>query len=120
MGYAGIVPRESSSGNRVRRGKITETGSSCLRWILTESSWSYRLKPGVSNMQKRLEGVSPEMQAIAWKAQIRLHKKYERLVARGKSQPVAVMAVARELLGFIWAIARQVDRETHKDRERAA
>jgi transposase len=121
MGYAGVVPRESSSGNRVWRGRITKTGSSCLRWILTESSWSYRHKPGMSGAaRKRLEGVSPEVQEIAWKAQIRLHRKYNKLMTKNKSHPVAIMAVARELLGFIWAIARQVDYETQKAKGRTA
>lgn len=60
-------------------------------------------------MVKRLEGVDPEIQAIAWKAQIRLHKKYMKLIPRGKSSAVAVTAVARELLGFVWDIARRVE-----------
>ncbi|NLH94396.1 MAG: IS110 family transposase [Candidatus Cloacimonetes bacterium] len=114
MSYAGLVPRESSSGNKVWRGAITKTGNPCLRWILTESAWSYRYKPSVSaSMAKRMEGLSPHVQAIAWKAQNRLHRKYMRLLSRGKSRPVALMAVARELLGFIWAIAQQVSHESN-------
>ena len=114
MSYAGLVPRESSSGNKVWRGAITKTGNPCLRWILTESAWSYRYRPSVSaSMAKRMEGLSPHVQAIAWKAQNRLHRKYMRLLSRGKSRPVALMAVARELLGFIWAIAQQVSHESN-------
>lgn len=112
MAYAGLVPREYSSGNKTWRGNITKTGSSCLRWILTECAWSYRYKPRISrDLMKRMEGLSPHIQAISWKAQVRLNKKFTKLLIRGKSGSVAVTAVARELLGFIWAIARQVNYE---------
>jgi transposase len=60
---------------------------------------------------KRMEGLSPHVQAIAWKAQIRLNKTFCKLLLRGKGRPIAVTAVARELLGFIWTIARQVNYE---------
>jgi transposase len=112
MAYAGLVPCEYSSGNRTWRGSVTKTGSSCLRWILTECAWAYRYKPRISpDMMKRTEGLSPHVQSIAWKAQIRLNKKRTKLLMKGKSGSVATTAVARELLGFIWAIARQVNYE---------
>ena len=112
MAYAGLTPREYSSGNKTWRGSVTKTGSPCLRWILTECAWSYRHKPKVSpDMVKRMEGLSPHIQATAWKAQVRLNKQCTKLLMRGKSGSVATMAVARELLGFIWAIARQVNHE---------
>lgn len=109
MAYAGLTPREYSSGARVWRGGITKTGSSDLRWICTQIAHSYRYSPKVAgDLAKRLEGLSPKIQAIAWKAQIRLHNKLMRLVAKGKSHSVAVMAIARELLGFAWAIGQEV------------
>lgn len=123
MSYAGLVPRESSSGSRVWRGGITKTGSSCLRWILTECAWAYRYNPKVSAaMAKRMQGLSGEVQAIALRAQNRLHHKYNKIVgSRGSKKEgckaVAITAVARELLGFVWAIARQVDHETRSGEE---
>jgi len=105
MAYAGLVPKEYSSGMSRRQGRITKTGNSHLRHALTESSWSYRYTPAVKGeIRKRQEGQSSEVQSIAWKAQNRLHRKYVRLVSKGKQPTVAVTAVARELLGFIWAI----------------
>jgi transposase len=112
MAYAGLVPREYSSGNRTWRGSVTKTGSSCLRWILTECAWSARYKPRISrDLIKRMERSSPNVHTIAWKAQVRLNKTYTKLLIRGKSRSVAITAAARELLGFIWAIARQVNHE---------
>jgi transposase len=109
MAYAGMTPRESSSGDRVSRGGITKTGSPELRWICNQIAHSYRYSPKVAgDLARRLEGLSPEIQAIAWKAQIRLHKKLVRLMAKGKCRQVAVTAVARELLGFAWAIGQKV------------
>lgn len=109
MAYAGMTPRESSSGDRVSRGGITKTGSPELRWICNQIAHSYRYSPKVAgDLARRLEGLSPEIQAIAWKAQIRLHKKLARLMAKGKCRQVAVTAVARESLGFAWAIGQKV------------
>lgn len=120
MSYAGVVPSEYSSGVSVRRGSITKTGNSRLRRMLIQCAWSYRYKPNVSTlMTKRLEGIDPEIQAIAWKAQIRLHKKYMKLISRGKSSTVAVTAVARELLGFVWDIARRVEAKEYQTKRAA-
>jgi transposase len=105
MGYSGTVPGEDSSGKRMRRGPITKTGNAHLRRIAVEAAWSYRLRPGVGPaLRLRQQGVGQEIKEIAWKAQIRLSKRYARLAAAGKDKRKIVTAVGRELLGFIWAI----------------
>ena len=107
MSYVGLVPSENSSGSSRRLGGITRAGNSHVRRILVESAWHYRRMPGMSKaLRARNEGVEPEVRAIAWKAQHRLHSRLKKLLARGKPANQAVTAVARELLGFIWAIAR--------------
>lgn len=112
MGYSGAVSSEYSSGERVHRGAITKTGNSHLRRILVQAAWAYRHRPAIgATLRKRQEGVNEEVKAIAWKAQHRLHRRYWRLTSRGKAPQQAVTAVARELLGFIWAIGTQVERE---------
>lgn len=113
MAYSGTVPSEHSSGSAVRRGGITKTGNSHLRRIAIQSAWSYRYRPSVSaTIKKRQEGVPPAVCAIAWKAQIRLHQKYKHLtLKRGKSGQVAITAVARELLGFVWDAACEIERQ---------
>lgn len=112
MAYSGAVPSKYSSGAEVRRGKITKTGNSHLRSIAIECAWSYRYPATMSAaIKKRQEGLPASVQAIAWKAQIRLHKKYRHLILdKRKSAQVAITAVARELLGFIWAAACEVER----------
>ncbi len=108
MSYLGLVPSEHSTGDSRRQGRITRTGNSHARWVIVEAAWSYRFKAHKGReLTKRSEGVSAEVQAIAWKAQHRLHRKYRKLVSRGKNSQQAMTAVARELVGFIWAIARQ-------------
>ncbi len=105
MGYSGAVPSENSSGKRIQRGGITKTGNAHLRRIVIEAAWSYRLRPAVGPaLRKRQEGLSEEIKEIAWKAQIRLTRRYTRLSLAGKDQRKIVTAVGRELLGFIWAI----------------
>lgn len=108
MAYLGLVPREYSTGQSTRRGGITGTGNGRVRRSLTESAWSYRYRPAVKgDLAKRLEGMPAEVQLISWKAQERLHYKYRKLVfAKNKHKNVAVSAVARELVGFIWAAAQ--------------
>jgi transposase len=108
MGYLGLVPSEHSSGERTQRGAITRTGNTHVRRILVESAWAYRFKPALGpKLRKRNEPLSTPVRAIAWKAQHRLHGRYARMLARGKNKQQTVTAVARELVGFIWAIARQ-------------
>jgi transposase len=105
MGYSGVFPSEDSSGERIRRGGITKSGNAHLRRIVVESAWSYRHRPAIgARLRKRQEGLPAEITEIAWRAQIRLHKRYMKLMARGKEQRKTMTAVARELLGFIWAI----------------
>jgi len=112
MGYSGAVPSENSSGDRVQRGAITKTGNAHLRRVAGEAAWSYTKRPSMYGaLRKRQEGLSEEVKAIAWKAQHRLHGRYWRLTSRGKVKQKAVTAVARELLGFMWAIAMQCERE---------
>src|SRR5665213_3250361 len=110
MGYCGVVPSEDSSGKRTRRGGITKTGNAHLRRIVVEAAWSYRRPPGIwYGLRRRQESISEEAKEIAWKAQHRLHKRYIKLGAAGKDQRKIVTAVARELLGFIWAIGTRAE-----------
>ena len=115
MGYSGMVPSENSSGGRTQRGSITKTGNAHLRRIAGEAAWSYRLRPGVGPaLRKRQEGLPEEIKEIAWKAQIRLSKRYARLAAAGKDQRKTVTAVGRELLGFVWAIGIKAEAATRQ------
>lgn len=118
MSYTGLVPSESSSGEIRRQGNITKTGNGHVRRLLIEASWSYRYQPGVKGrLAKRLEGQKGAVQTISWKAQQRLHKKYFRLLSRGKSSKTAITAVARELSGFVWAVAQEVNEPSPKKSE---
>lgn len=108
MSYTGVVPCEYSSGLRSRRGSITKTGNSHVRRIITEAAWHYLRPPNVSSaLRKRQEGLPESIKQISWRAQKRLNSKFHRLLARGKPRQTAVVAVARELLGFVWSIALQ-------------
>ena len=121
MGYSGGVPREDSSGERVRRGGITKTGNAHLRRIVGEAAWSYRHRPTVrGELLKRQAGLSEEVKAISWKAQHRLYSRYRRLIGKGKAKQQVVTAVARELLGFIWAIGVHVEQQHGTAARRAA
>lgn len=110
MAYAGLVPSEHSSGGRVRRGCITKCGNAHLRRVLVEAAWHARHLPRVfGELRQRQRGMLPQVCTIAWAAQQRLHKRYRHLCARGKRQQQVVVAVARELLGFVWAIGQAVN-----------
>jgi len=110
MGYSGAVSSEHSSGGKVRRGAITKTGNAHIRRVIVEAAWSQRHKPVLSQlMRKRQEGLSAEVQEIATKARHRLHLRYIRLLGKGKLKQQVVTAVAREMLGFIWAIGVSVE-----------
>ena len=112
MAYAGNVPSEHSSGSKTRRGSITKTGNARVRHVLGEAAWANRFRPSIrGKLRKRLEGQDEEVKAIAWKAQHRLHARYSKLSMSGKSHPCVVTAVSRELLGFVWAIGRHVERQ---------
>jgi transposase len=111
MAYSGLTPSEHSSGEKVRRGAITKTGNAHLRRVLLEAAWTYRHRPAAgASLRARQERVSAEVKAIAGKAQERLCSRYQRLLARGKPAGKVASAVARELLGFIWAIGVQLER----------
>jgi len=111
MAYLGLVPREYSTGLSTRRGSMTKAGNGRLRRTLVESAWSYRHRPAVKgDLAKRLDGMPADVQLLSWKAQERLNYKYRHLVfGKNKHKNVAIGAVAREFLGFIWAIARTVE-----------
>jgi len=107
MAYLGLVPSEHSSGGSVRRGGITKAGNALARRVLIEGAWTYRMSARVSRtINHRLEPLSAEIRDIAWKAQVRLCARYRRLTASGKLKVVVTTAIAREMVGFIWAIAR--------------
>ena len=109
MSYLGLTPCKYSSGERQRRDAITKTGNHHVRRILIEAAWSYRFFPKLSPaIQKRQEHQPLPIREIAWKAQLRLSKRYKTMTQRGKSANVLVVAVARELAGFMWAIAQAV------------
>ena len=108
MAFVGLVPSEHSSGGSRRQGRITRTGNGHARRILIEAAWHYRRMPRLSKaIRQRNDRVSGAVRGIAWKAQQRLHKRLFRLSERGKPMTQAVTAVARELAGFVWAIARE-------------
>lgn len=107
MSYLGVVPSEHSSGAKRRLGPITKSGSQHARRLLVEAAWHYRRPPRVgTNLRRRQAGADPELVAIAWKAQRRLHHVWSRMQARGKRRTIIATAVARELAGFCWAVAR--------------
>jgi transposase len=109
MAYLGLVPSEHSSGENIKRGRITKTGNSHARKALIEAAWAYRMQPRVSRaLIKRQENLSDPVRQIAWKAQLRLCARYRRLMAKGKPKQVVVTAIARELSAFLWAIAKQL------------
>ena len=108
MGYLGLVPSEHSSGNSVRRGSITKTGNAHARRLLTEAAWSYRFPARLSTALRNRSTALPEaVRNHAWKAQLRLCARFARLSKRGVQTNKICVAVARELAGFVWAIARQ-------------
>ena len=107
--YLGLNPSEYSSGEKRRQGGITKTGNSHARRALVEGAWAYRYPAKVSRqIQQRQESLPKHIRDIAWKAQVRLCKRFRRLTARGKNPNVAVTAIARELACFMWAIAQEV------------
>ncbi len=113
MGYLGLVPSEQSSGDKTSRGSITKTGNGHARKLLTESAWNYRFAARISrDIHARQEGASEAVRAIAWKAQLRLTRRFAALNARGVQKNKVCVAVARELAGFVWAVGRQAQRES--------
>ena len=108
MAYLGLVPSEHSSGQTKRQGGITKAGNGAARRLLIEAAWCYRFPARVSReLLLRQEGLAAMIRDTAWKAQLRLCRRYRRLSRTGKPPTVVTTAIARELVGFVWAIARQ-------------
>jgi transposase len=114
MSFLGLVPGEFSSGGKVRPRGITKTGNRSVRSLLCEASWSYRQRPKIGSYM--LRNMPPDLpqsvRDIAWKAQLRLYSRYRKLIGKRKKSQVAVTAVARELVGFMWSIAHVIGNQT--------
>jgi transposase len=109
MNYLGVTPSEYSTGARRRQGGIPKTGHTHARRALSEGAWASRYPAKVSRpLQLRLEKVPKPIQALRWKAPVRLCKRYRQLSARGKNANLGVVAIARELRAFMWAMAQEV------------
>jgi transposase len=107
MSYIGVVPSENTTGQQRRLGSITKTGSAHARRLLTEAAWHYRPRPNLGKaLTERQQHQPPAAVAIAWKAQLRLHRTWARLEARNKRRTLIAVAAARELAGFCWAITQ--------------
>lgn len=110
MGFLGLVPGEHSSGNTRRLGAITKTGNTHARRILVEAAWNYRFPARISrDIQVRQASQPQAIRDIAWKAQTRLGARYRRLTKRPLHHNKVTVAIARELAGFVWDIARHVE-----------
>lgn len=108
MAYLGLVPSEHSSGARRRQGPITKTGNRHARRMLVESAWSYRFPARqTAHLKRKAARASEPAKAIAWRAQKRLCGRYRTLIQAGKNTKQTTVAIARELVGFIWDIACQ-------------
>jgi len=103
MAFLGLVPSEHSSSTRTKRGSITKAGNSHVRRVLVEAAWNYRHRPGTASLKKRRQGQPAEVIALADRAMQRLHRRFSRMTNAGMPRPKVAVAVARELVGFIWA-----------------
>ncbi len=109
MSYLGLVPSEHSSGGKRHIGAITKCGNGRARRLLVEGAHTYRYAANIStDMQKRQEGLPKDIIDIAWKAQLRLCKRYKKMIVKGKHYNLVVTAIAREMIAYIWAIAKEV------------
>ena len=107
MAYLGLVPTENTSSERRRQGHITKCGNAHARWLLVECAQHYATPPKVSaHLSLRQQGQPKEVRAISWRAQNRLHHRYTRLLGRRLQRNKAMVAIARELCGFIWELLR--------------
>ena len=107
MAYLGLVPTENTSSDKRRQGRITKCGNAHARWLLVECAQHYASPPKVSaHLSRRQEGQGREVRTISWRAQNRLHRRYTRLLARRLQRNKAMVAIARELCGFIWKLLR--------------
>jgi transposase len=110
MGYTGLVASEYTSGTKKRQGAITKTGNSHLRRALVEAAWHYRHRPRLNQRQKQLQRtLPPKIAEMAWTAQERLHRRFWALTNKSKPSPKVVTALARELVGFVWAIGKETE-----------
>jgi len=110
MAYLGLVPSEHSSGESIRRGSITKTGNSHVRRVLVESAWTYKHHARITgHLLKRQRELPRRICEISWKAQLRLCRRYRRMMAKKKPNKVVVIAIAREIAAFMWAIAQEVE-----------
>jgi len=120
MAYVGLVPSENSSGDRRRLGAITKAGNARVRHVLIQAAWCYRRRPNVgASLRKRQHGQDPDVIRHAWKCQHRLYKLFHRLAAK-KPRQVAAVAVAREMVGFLWAVLHEMDIAKLQEVSRAA
>ena len=121
MAYIGLVPSEHTSSDKRRLGAITKMGNTRARRLLVEAAHSYRYNPKVSvEMEKRQATLSRSVTDIAWQAQLRLCRRYQRLLSRGKHRNVVVVAIARELVGYLWQIIQQAPLEPADPTRRVA
>ena len=120
MSYTGLVSCEHSSGPKNRRGGITKSGNAHLRRVLVEAAWHYRHRPRLGKRQKELAAQNPTIASVAWKAQQRLHRRYWQLSAKSKPRGKVVTALARELVGFVWAIGAEVEQHHQRQDSRSA
>lgn len=112
--YLGLVSREYSSGDRERRGSITKAGNSHCRLVLIQATWCYRHRPATGvDLKRRQSGQPPGVIAHAWKAQQRLHQRFNHLAYR-KAPQIAVVAVARELVGLLWSVMQDLEPNRHQ------
>jgi transposase len=109
MAFLGLVPGEHSSGSRRKLTGITKAGSLVARRLIVEAAWAYRAPAKIGQaIMRRQQSIATSIREIAWKAQIRLCARYRRMLARGKKKTIVITAIARELVGFIWAIGSQI------------
>jgi transposase len=109
MSFLGLTPREHSSGSKVSRGSITKAGNGHVRRVLVESAWHGRHRPAkTKTLLARTKGLPEEVLALTWKAQHRLHERWLRMRAATKDVNKIVIAMARELAGFVWALGQLV------------
>lgn len=117
MSFIGLTPSEHSSGQSTQRGSITKAGNTHVRRVLIEAAWCTRLRPAMSAaLKRRNQGLPLRVQEIAWKAQHRLHNRYWKMILRGKTKQNTIVAIARELTGFVWAIGQEVGSKTEQER----
>jgi transposase len=105
MAYLGLIPSENTSSDKRRQGAITKCGNAHARWLLVECAQHYVAAPKVSKeLSRRQQGQPQQVRALSWKAQHRLHARFAWLSARRLQRNKALVAIARELCGFIWEL----------------